>query len=76
MMLVLQTEYRLLTHSTCVRICILSNLLVPHSPQSSTTDTKASPGWVTHAYIYDLAKKAKDMPTSLHAVAYDVACTH
>lgn len=25
-------------------------------------------------HMYDLATKAKDMPTSLHAVAYDVAC--
>lgn len=27
-------------------------------------------------HMYDLAAKAKDMPTSLHAVAYDVACRH
>lgn len=27
-------------------------------------------------HMYDLAAKGKDMPTSLHAVAYDVACTH
>lgn len=27
-------------------------------------------------HMYDLATKAKDMPTSLHAVAYDVACRH